>query len=112
MPTMERLASVSRREVFAGASAAGLTFLPSRVLGRGGVRKPAGTPLSYGGLISETSARGNIGFVQRKVLICDSKVGLSLNNDEANKALEVSYRQGFTLPVWNGSVAAPSRRRR
>ena len=100
MRTMERSVSVSRREVLAGATAAGLTFLPSRVLGRGGAGKPAGAPFSYGGLLSETSALGNIGFLQLgKVLIYDSKAGLFLNNDEANKALTVSYRQGFTLPV-------------
>ena len=29
----------------------------------------------------------------------DSKVRLFLNNDEANKALKVSYREAFTLPV-------------
>lgn len=73
MRTMERSASVSRREVLAGATAAGLTF---------------------------SSALGSFGFLQTgKVLIYDSKAGLFLNNDDANKALEVSYRQGFTLPV-------------
>jgi predicted dehydrogenase len=62
--------------------------------------KPAGAPFSYGGLLSETSSLGNIGFLQPgKVLTYDSKAGLFLNNDEANKALKVSYRQGFTLPV-------------
>lgn len=95
MPTMERSASVSWREVLAVATAAGLTILPSHALGRGGAGKPAGAPFRFGGLISETSAFGKIGFVQpSEVLIYDSEACLFLNNDEANKALEVSYRQG------------------
>ena len=62
--------------------------------------KPAGAPFSYGGLLSETSALGNIGFLQPgKVLNYDSKAGLFLNSDEANKLLKASYRQGFTLPA-------------
>jgi predicted dehydrogenase len=62
--------------------------------------KPAGAPFSYGGLLSETSALGNIGFTQPgRILNYDSKAGLFLNNDEANKLLKVSYRQGFTLPA-------------
>ncbi len=62
--------------------------------------KQAGAPFSYGGLLSETSALGNLGFLQPgKILNYDAKAGLFLNNDDANKALKVSYRQGFTLPA-------------
>ena len=62
--------------------------------------KPAGAPFSYGGLLSQTSCLGNIGFLQPgKVLRYDAKAGLFLNNDDANKLLKVSYRQGFTLPT-------------
>jgi len=63
-------------------------------------KKPAGAPFSYGGLLSETSALGNIGFTQPgRVLHYDSKAGLFLNNDEANKQLKVTYRKGFELPA-------------
>ncbi|MEO8592376.1 MAG: Gfo/Idh/MocA family oxidoreductase [Candidatus Solibacter sp.] len=62
--------------------------------------KPAGAPFSYGGLLSETSALGNIGFTQPgRILNYDAKAGQFINNDEANKLLKVSYRKGFELPV-------------
>jgi len=63
-------------------------------------RKPAGAPFSYGGLMSETAALGNIALLQAgRVLHYDPKAGLFLNNDEANKLLKVPYREGFTLPT-------------
>ncbi len=62
--------------------------------------KQAGAPFTYGGLLSETSALGNIGFLQPgRILQYDAKAGLFLNNDEANKMLKVSYREGWALPA-------------
>jgi hypothetical protein len=63
-------------------------------------RKPAGAPFSYGGLMTETALLGNIGYTQRgKVLYYDAKAGWFVNNEEANRLLRVSYREGFPLPT-------------
>ena len=63
-------------------------------------KKPAGAGFSYGGPMSETALLGNIAYTQKgKVLTYDAKAGLFVNNDEANKLLKVSYRQGWELPA-------------
>ena len=62
--------------------------------------KPAGAGFSYGGPMSETALIGNIAFTQKgKILNYDAKAGRFENNDEANKLLQGSYRNGWALPT-------------
>jgi predicted dehydrogenase len=64
-------------------------------------KKPAGSPFSYGGMLTQFAHMGNIAMVQKgKVLYYDAKKGEFKNNPEANKLFKrASYREGWSLPA-------------
>jgi predicted dehydrogenase len=63
-------------------------------------KKPAGTPFSYSGPMTETAIIGNIAATQKgRILNYDPKLGRFVNNDEANALLGVAPRKGWELPT-------------
>jgi hypothetical protein len=64
------------------------------------VGKPAGSHFGYGGVLTEVALMGDIACTQKgKILEYDAKAGRFKNNDEANKLIKGSYREGWALPV-------------
>ena len=63
--------------------------------------KPAGSPFSYGGVMSEIALIGNAANAERgKILEFDGKAGRFKNSNEANEmVVKRSYREGWALPA-------------
>jgi hypothetical protein len=62
--------------------------------------KQAGSPFSYGGLLTQYALMGNLAcFEKGKVLDFDVKKGEFKNSPEANKLFRRAYREGWRLPV-------------
>jgi len=60
--------------------------------------KPSGSPFSYGALLSEIGALGNIAIRRKgKKLRWDGKKMKFTNDDEANKLVTRTYREGWSL---------------
>ena len=62
--------------------------------------KKSGGDYSYSGPMGENGLLSNLAVTQKgKVLDYDGKTGTFPRNDEANKLLKLTYREGFKLPV-------------
>ena len=60
--------------------------------------KPSGSPFSFGGMLSETGSLGNIAIRRKgKILHWDAKKMKFTNDDEANKLVSRTYREGWSL---------------